>query len=67
MTRVSCPNQSQIWLNILTEEGTDRGVHKGGKYPMPDPSPKVTSHTSIVENLDIFKRTVDTLRKIRAS
>ena len=57
---MSCPNQSQMWLNIPAEEETNKEVYKGGTNPMLGPSPEVSLHAFIVENLEISERTVDT-------
>ena len=39
--KVSCLCESQMWLNIPAEKGTDKEVHRGGTNLMQDPSPKV--------------------------
>ena len=64
-TKVSCPSQSQMWLNIPAEEETDIEVHRGGTNPMPGLSPKVSSHVSIAESMDTSRRIVDTLRRTK--
>ena len=44
------------------EEGIDREVHRE-KSLTPDPSPEVSLDAFIVENLEIYRRTIDTLRR----
>ena len=57
-TKVSCPSQSQMWLNIPAKGGTDREIHRGEKNLMPNPSPEVSLvHAFIVENQDTSRRT----------
>ena len=62
---MSYPSRSQLWLNILAEEGTDKEVHRGGTNPNPGPSPEVSSHVSIVESVDTSRKIVDTLRRTK--
>ena len=61
----SCSNQSPIWVKISIEEAINKEVHRGEKSPMQDPSPKVSLHAFIVENLDSSRRIVDTLRRTK--
>ena len=52
---------------IPAEEGNDKEVHRGVKNPKPGLSPEVSLHAFIVENLDISRQAVDTLRRTKVS
>ena len=58
-------SQSESNMAKYTRRGLDIEVHRGGTNPKTGPSREVSSHVSIVESFDTFRRIVETLNRTK--